>query len=513
MDYDYIIVGAGSAGCVLAARLSERADARVLLVEAGPASGPAHMGVPQAWPLLLGSEVDWAFTTVPQEHAGGQPHLWPRGKVLGGSSAINAMIFTRGDRAAFDEWAAAGAAGWSYDDLLPFFKRSERAEGRDPAYRGTDGPLRVAPVTGPHPFSQAVFDALVAAGYPVAGDLSAPDAEGVGWHDANIVDGQRQSVADAYLAPALNRPNLTVLTGAAVRRLIMQGTRCTGIEFDHDGQRQRAFAEAEVVLSAGTIGSAQLLLLSGIGPAAHLRSLGIDVVADLPGVGENLHDHIEIPLIYSAAQPMPPTPGTHVDCLALLRSAPGAPRPDINIFPVDAPFPLPGLELPEHGYTIQATLALPHSRGTLRLVNADPAQQPLIDPRYLADPRDLDTFVRAAAMARAVGESAELAPWRQAEISPGPGTRDRESWAAYIRRAAVTEGHPVGTCRLGPGEQAVTDLQLRVRGTRGLRVADASVIPSIPAININATVVAIAERAASLIADTAAQPSASATAS
>jgi choline dehydrogenase len=291
----------------------------------------------------------------------------------------------------------------------------------------------------------------------------------------------------------------------------MRGTRCTGIEFDHNRQRERAYAEAEVVLSAGTIGSAQLLLLSGIGPAAHLRSLGIEVVADLPGVGENLHDHMQVPLIYSAAQPMPPTPGNHNDCVALLRSAPGAPRPDINIFPLDVPFPLPGLELPERGYTIQATLGLPHSRGTLRLASADPEQPPLIDPRYLADQRDVDTFVRAAAIARTVGESAELAPWRQAEISPG--TRDDESWAAYIRRAALTDGHPVGTCRLGPGGQAVTDLQLRVRGTRGLRVADASVIPSIPAININATVIAIAERAASLIAGTAAQPPVGAAAS
>jgi choline dehydrogenase len=457
------------------------------------------MSVPPAWLGLLGSTIDWAYMTVPQEGTNGVQHFWPRGKVLGGSSSINAMAFVRGDHSPYDAWSTAGATGWSYQDLLPYFKRSESTQGRDPAFRGVDGPLRVTPVTNRHPVSQGLFDAVVENGFPNTDDLSGANPEGAGWYDTNIVDGARQSAADAYLRPHLDRPNLTVVTSALVRGLVMEGTRCTGVTYDVAGQRQEAYADSEVVLSAGTIGSTQLLLLSGIGPAAHLRELGIEVVVDLPGVGENLHDHLQVPLVYTASQPVPAGQNNHGEMLALLRSSDAAPYPDVMLYPIDVPYALGGHELPENGYTIMATLARPYSRGTIRLASADPTQPPLLDPNYLADERDMETLLAATRIARRVGESSAFAPWREAEVIPGPDTDDDEGWRAHIRRTACSEFHPVGTCRIGTDELAVVDPALRVRGVQGLRVADASVMPVAPSTNINAGVVALAERAADLI--------------
>lgn len=506
VDYHYIVVGGGTAGCVVAGRLSEDPDTRVLLLEAGPAEGPAAMAVPPAWLGLIGSEVDWAYTTVPQQHTDDRTHPLPRGKVLGGSSSINGMTFVRGDRAGYDAWAESGATRWSYDDLLPYFKRSESTRGGDPEFRGTDGPLLLAPVPNPNPLARAMFDAVADAGYPSSEDPSGADPEGAGWYDTNIVDGKRQSAADAYLRPHLDRANLTVLTDALAVRLIMDGTRCTGVEYEAGGRRERAGAVAEVVLTAGTIGSAQLLLLSGIGPTAHLREHGIDTVIDLPGVGENLQDHLQVPLVYAASRPLPATAmdSNHGEMLALLRSAQNLPHPDMMVYPIDVPFAFGVPELPENGYTIMTTISRPHSRGTLRLAGADPTQPPLLDPGYLADERDMDTFLAGVRVARSLGESAAFADWRAAEVIPGPDTQTDEQWRAHIRRTVLNQFHPVGTCRMGTDPLAVVDPGLRVRGAQGLWVADASVMPSEPSVNIVAAVYAVAERAADLIKNSAA---------
>ena len=497
--FDYVVVGAGSAGCVIAARLSQDPQNRVLLLEAGAADGPGNMAVPLAWPALIGSEVDWGNATVPQAAAGGIARRYPRGKVLGGSSSINAMVFLRGHRTDYDEWAATGAAGWGYEDLLPFFKRTEATEERDPAYRGTDGPMRVAPARTANPLSYAYLEAAVGAGYHLSDDLNGQDQEGIGWLDLTIVDGTRQSAADGYLRPVLDRPNLTLLTNALVHRLIVANGRCAGVEYAVGDQIRQVYPQSETILSAGSIGSAQLLLLSGIGPAEQLRTVGVDVVADLPGVGANLHDHPHAGVIYTTAQPVPPGQNSHSALVAAVRTTPNLAAPDIQLLFTDLPYHPPSIAGPANGYTIAFTVLHPHSRGSVRLASANPTAAPVIDPNFLGDDRDMVAMLTALGMARGIGRSPALDEWRDEEALPGPDVHDESELRDYLRRDADPYFHPVGTCRIGTDAAAVVDPQLRVRGIDGLRVVDASVMPSIVGANTNATVLAIAERAATLV--------------
>lgn len=495
--HDYVIVGGGTAGCVLAARLSERDGARVLLLEAGGPPNLDLLTVPQAWPALMRTEVDWCYATVPQAGTAQREHVMPLGKVLGGSSAINAMAHIRGHRANFDRWAREGATGWDYDSVLPYFKRSEHTEGRDPAYRGLGGPLRLAPAHNPHPLSQALFDAALEVGIPATEDSNGKQPEGVCWHELNIVDGARQSAATAYLEPISRRPGLTVETTALALRLLLDGDRCVGVEYAVDGRAHRARAMEEVVLCAGAVGSPKLLMLSGLGPERHLRELGIDVVEDLPDVGANLHDHPLAGITYEARRPVEPGANQHGEVTALQRTRPDVDEPDLQFVFIDVPFHPPDLEGPPNGYTIGFAVMTPLSRGTLRLADPDPTQAPLIDPDYLGEQEDVRRLLIGFHRAREIGAASALAEWRGRQVLPGPDVVRGAAVRDYVARCTGTYFHLVGTCAIGN----VVDPQLRVRGIDGLRVADASVMPSIVSANTNATTVMIGERAAALIAD------------
>jgi len=498
--YDFIVVGGGTAGCVLAARLSEDADSRVLLLEAG--SRQPLETAPAAWTTLQGTSADWADTSVVQT-ATGTTIPWPRGRGLGGSSAINGMCFIRGHRSSYDAWVTAGAKGWGFDDLLPYMMRSEHAEGRDPAVRGVGGPLTVAPAPSRHPVSVAGLAAAAEIGYPEVADINSGLEEGFGWSDLNIVDGKRQSSADAYLAPVLHRPNLEVISDALGHRVRVEDRRCTGVEYSVGGEAFTAGCRGEVVLSAGTAGSAQLLLLSGIGPQSHLRQVGVEVVLDLPGVGANLQDHPRSTVVYSPARPIPAGVNQNAEVIGLIRSDPALDAPDLQLqlleIPYYAPTLPPQLPVPCQGITIAFAAVTPRSRGSVQLSDAQPGTPPRLDPNYYADPHDLEVMAAGLRVARAIGRASALDPWRGEEALPGPDVRDDDSVRTYLYKSLRTYSHQVGTCRIGTDEMAVVDTDLRVHGISGLRVADASVMPSIVSANTIATVYAIAERAAGLL--------------
>lgn len=498
-EFGYIVVGAGTGGCVVAARLSQDPGVRVLLLEAGGAERTAAMRVPAAWPDNLGSVADWANRTTAQAQAG--PVACPRGRALGGSGAINAMAHVRGHSAVYDGWAASGATGWGFADLLPYFRRIEQTAGHDPDLRGTDGPVRVAPVPEGerHPVAIAFAQALHQLGCPVTDDLSGARQEGVAWVDLAIAGGERVSPADAYLRPVLARPNLVVETGCLVTRLHIQHGGCTGVTYLHHGLLAQAHATGEVVVCAGAVGSPQLLLLSGIGPAGQLRALGIDPVADLPGVGENLQDHPIVMACYATYPPLPASRYNHGEMYAALRSAHAGAVPDLHLFPILLPLAPAGHQPPAAGFALVAAVVAPDSRGSVLLASANPQAAPLIDPSFLREAPDLDRLAEGLNLVRhAAAETAFVDP-RRAEVWPGGNVRTTAGLRGYIRRTVGSYYHPAGTCRMGTGPEAVVDPQLRVHGITGLRVADASVIPTIPNAHPNATVLTIAERAAELI--------------
>ena len=425
---------------------------------------------------------------------------YPRGRGLGGSGAINAMAHVRGHRAVYDGWAAAGAAGWGFADLLPYFRRSEHTGGRDPALRGTIGPVRVGPVpeASRHPVARAFAEALCSIGCPVTDDLSGYQQEGVAWVDLAIAAGQRVSPADAYLRPVLHRRNLTVQAGCLATGLHVRRGRCTGVSYLPGGAPAEAHTAGEVIVCAGAVGSPQLLLLSGIGPAGQLRALGISPVADLPEAGANLQDHPIVLACYASPAPLPRSRYNHGEVYAAVRSELAGDCPDLHLFPILLPVAPAGYPAPPAGFALVAAAVAPDSRGSVRLASADPQAAPLIDPGFLRDGRDLDRLDAGLAVIRQAAASAAFPP--ATEVWPGTDARTRASLRDYIRRTAGSYYHPAGTCRMGPARSgAVTDLELRVRGITGLRIADASVMPAIPNAQLNATVLAIAEKAAALI--------------
>ena len=525
MEFDYVVVGGGSAGAALAARLSEREDRTVALLEAGSQDSHPFIHIPSFVAAAINTKsLNWRFETVPQPGMAGRQIPVPRGRVIGGSGAINGMVYFRGHPTDFDAWADMGATGWSYRELLPYFTRNENNEDFPASvFHGKGGPVNVKyPARDkPNPLNRAYMDALASLQFPACADFNGANPEGYGFRQGLIRDGHRESSARAMLHPAMRRKNLTVITEAQAARILLDGRRATGIALV-DGREVKA--RAEVILCAGAVQTPQLLLLSGIGPAAHLAEHGIDVVHDLAGVGGNYHDHVACPVhmetedsdsygISWKAWPRDilagiqylltrtgPLASNVFESVAFLKSDPKLEKPDIQFVFQPAkrltnpkiPFPL------GHGYAISPVSLYPKSRGTLRLASADPQAAPLIDPRLLATEGEIDPLIRAFKIARRTFAAPSFAKYQGVEVIPGPSVQSDDEIEAFIRGAAYTVHHPCGTARMGAANDpaSVVDSDLKVIGIEGLRVADASVFPLLVGGNTNAASVMVGERGA-----------------
>ena len=522
--FTHVVVGAGSAGAVVAARLTEDPSVSVLLLEAGGPADADEVSIPAAFANLFKTRWDWNYQTAEQKQLQSRRAYWPRMKSLGGCSSMNAMIYIRGNRADYDTWRDAyGATGWGFDDVLPAFVRSEGNTRLGGPFHGQEGPLHVEDRRYTHPLTTAWVESAVTAGFKPTDDFNGAGQEGAGLYQVTCRKGRRWSTAKAYLEPAGGRPNLTVRTGALVERVVVEGGRAVGVAYQHGRGTRTAYVDGEVVLAGGTINSPQLLMLSGIGPGAHLREVGVEVLVDLPGVGQNLHDHPAVPLVFRTrgttdlmdynnlvqfARAKATGTGPLVSNVAegggFWRSRDDLPAPDLQVHVAPTGFWDNGLhEATARKVTVAPTLVSVASRGSLRLRSTDPRWHPEIDPGYYDDPADLDAMTAGV---RRMLETVATGPL--AEHVAGPGLPSMEAWGGeptdaqvveHIRAYTQTLYHPVGTCAMGGDERAVVDPQLRVRGVEGLRVADASVMPMVTRGNTNAPTIMIGERAADLL--------------
>ncbi len=524
--FDYVIVGGGSAGCVLASRLSEDPAVKVALLEAGPADQSVLIHCPAGLALMAQTKMsNWAYETVPQKGLNGRKGYQPRGKVLGGSSSINAMIYARGQQQDYDDWAAEGNAGWGWQDVLPYFKRSENNERGASDLHAVGGPLNVKDLTSPHRFGPIFIEAGRQAGYPVNPDFNGESQEGFGLYQVTHKNGERWSAAKGYITPHLGRANLQVVTGAHATRVLFEGKRAVGVEYNQGGELKTIRASREVILSGGAFASPQLLMLSGVGAGAQLQSKGISVLHDLPGVGAHLHDHMDAIQVYHAPK--------HTDLFGLsltgmmnafkgivewrrqrtgiltsifaeggafIKSSADEARPDLQLHFVIAKL-VDHARKPQfgHGYSCHVCVLRPKSRGSVQLASNDPMATPLIDPAFMQDADDVQRLIKGFKVMRGIMNQGALADLGGKEIALSAGAQTDAQIEQFIRNNGDTIYHPVGTCRMGNGPQDVVDARLRVHGLQNLRVVDASIMPRIVSGNTNAPTIMIAEKAVDMI--------------
>ncbi|MET3479176.1 GMC family oxidoreductase [Variovorax atrisoli] len=531
-EFDYIVVGAGSAGCVLAGRLSEDPATRVLLLEAGPADRSLWIHLPIGYGKTMWSPTyNWRFETDPDPNMNGRRIYWPRGKTLGGSSSINGLIYIRGQREDYDHWAALGNPGWSYDEVLPYFIRSEGNQRGGDAFHGGEGPLRVSDITAKHELIEAFIDGAGQTGVPRTDDFNGAEQEGAGYYQLTTHRGWRCSTAKAYLTPAVKRrPNLRIETEAMAGRLLFDGTRAAGVTYRQGGELKTARCRGEVLLSAGSLQSPQLLQLSGIGPRALLDRFGIPVQHELPGVGENLQDHLQIRLGYECSKPITTNDqlnswfgqmgmglewllhrtgplavginqgGCFMRALKDAEGRPVAATPDIQFHVATLSADMAGGKVhPYSGFTMSVCQLRPESRGHVRIRSLDAAEPPEMQPNYLSTELDRATTVAGVKAARAIADSPAMRPYVKREVKPGPGAVSDADLLEFCRNNGATIFHPTGTCRMGSDALAVVDARLRVHGVAGLRVIDCSAMPTLVSGNTNAPAVMMAEKAVDLI--------------